>query len=186
MLKILPINSALKAVRALGPKTSDKALTEIQLFPLHVENAPLRLSSVLTWLHHFVPADLSAAHTHATDPLFLPHPTGTLLDSELATLKAYEVYAQPPLHPDMLHYHIKGPKVWWESVTAAEAAAAWTVHRQVFSPIKSDFFSLHSIPAVSLCATSAPPPTAPISRLPDSVEACLTLLYAFIILFHYL
>lgn len=107
------------------------------------------------------------------DPLFLPHPTGALLVTEKG------LWSMPNRFCILTCCIItlKGLSVVRKHYSSSSLDRS---HRKDF---KSDFFSFHPIPAVSLCATSA----LPISRLhTDCAEACFTLLHPFIILFHYL
>lgn len=64
-------------------------------------NIPLRFWSILTLLHHAIPADFSGAFS-GWDSLVLPCPSGVLLDSDLLTGKDTEEHGT---HCDLIIYH---------------------------------------------------------------------------------
>ena len=62
--------------------------------------------TVLTWLHHFIPAALSAAHLCCRS-LVLPHPRDVQLGSDLVTGEATEVnWAHCHVHETSLRLHL--------------------------------------------------------------------------------
>ncbi len=88
-----------------------------------VGNIPQRFWSILTWKHHAVAADLSAAHPWCKS-LVPPHPKGALLDWDLVTVEAIWV--------KWTHCHVQETSLrWFELCDMVHYPAVSSIRRWV-------------------------------------------------------